>query len=201
MLSHADIVDRVVAEVTRFAAPLDYVVPAYAFDSIIDFASLPDDAKDFITNGCLFETRREAEEYLAKPAQSLEEIVEDLSTAQELHTTRFLESNEIAFVGRFLHRWRNLLKDYIRRCPKPSFVEMEDIWKDSYASRQVQSVLFDLLDAHIREGDALVWGAMQKAQGEEERAEVVVQRLVGVWKTLAPLGDLLQLNINSIDGF
>jgi hypothetical protein len=77
---------------------------------------------------------------------------------------------------------------------------MEDIWKDSYAAREAQSILFELLDSHIREGDVLVWGALQKVHGAQERETIMVQRLVGVWSTLGPLGDLLELDINSIDG-
>ncbi|TEB19670.1 hypothetical protein FA13DRAFT_1801999 [Coprinellus micaceus] len=200
MLSHEDIMDGVVAEVTRYAAPLNYVVPAYLFDEAVDLASLPCDTKDIITNGWLFETQEEAEEYPTSPAKSFDSIIEDLRTIQELHIRCFLESNEITGVGRFIQRWRNLLKEYIRHCPKPSFFEMEDIWKDSYAAREAQSILFEFLDSHIREGDILVWGALQKVHGVQERERIMVQRLVGVWSTLGPLGDLLELDINSIDG-
>ena len=71
----------------------------------------------------------------------------------------------------------------------------------SNAFREVQSALIDFLDAYIRESDAFVWGVLQKVQSEEDRKEVMVQRLVGVWSTLRPLGDFLELDINSVDGF
>ncbi|TEB19676.1 hypothetical protein FA13DRAFT_1718596 [Coprinellus micaceus] len=96
--------------VTRYSASLNYVPPAYPFDDITDLSSLPNDAKDTVTNLRMFESQEEAEEYLAKPAQALDDLLEDLRIVQGLHTRRFLQSEQVIGIGRFLYHWRTIAK-------------------------------------------------------------------------------------------